>query len=56
VLAGEVEGASPPVWDAYLLYGPEATWGDALLRPMSSGYTVYGAREELKKNILPLLV
>jgi hypothetical protein len=54
-LAGEVEGASPPVWDAYLLYGPEATWGDAVPRPMSSGYTVYGAREELKKNILPLL-
>ena len=53
--AGEVEGASPPVWDAYLLYGPEATWGDAVPRPISSGYTVYGAREELKKNILPLL-
>jgi hypothetical protein len=54
-LAGEVESASPPVWDAYLLYGPEATWGDAVPRPMSSGYTVYGAREELKNNILPLL-
>jgi hypothetical protein len=25
--AGEVEGATAPVWDAYLLYGPEATWG-----------------------------
>jgi len=53
--AGEVEGAAPPVWDAYLLYGPEAAWGDEPPRPISSGYTVYGAREELVKNILPLL-
>jgi hypothetical protein len=55
-LAGEVEGASPPVWDAYLLYDPEVTWVDAPTTPISSSrYTVYGAREELKKNILPLL-
>jgi hypothetical protein len=53
--AGEVEGAAAPVWDAYLLYGREATWDDGPPRPISSGYTVYGAREELKKNILPLL-
>ena len=43
------------MWDAYLLYGREATWGDAMPQPISSGYTVYGAREELEKNILPLL-
>ncbi len=55
VFPGEVEGAAPPVWDAYLLYGPEAIWGDASPHPISSGYTVYGAREELEKNILPLL-
>jgi hypothetical protein len=53
--AGEVEGAAPPVWDAYLLYGPETTWDDALPQPISSGYTVYGARKELERNILPLL-
>ena len=53
--AGEVQGASPPVWDAYLLYGPEATWNDGPPRPISSGYTVYGARQDLEKNILPLL-
>ena len=52
---GEVEGAAAPVWDAYLLYGPEVTWGDAPPRPISSGYTVYGAREELERNMLPLL-
>jgi hypothetical protein len=43
------------VWDAYLLYGREVTWGDEPPRPISSGYTVYGAREELEKYILPLL-
>jgi hypothetical protein len=53
--AGEVEGAAAPVWDAYLLYGPETTWRGDLSRPINSGYTVYGAREELEKNILPLL-
>jgi hypothetical protein len=53
--AGEVEGAAAPVWDAYLLYSPGVTWDDGPPRPISSGYTVYGAREELKKNMLPLL-
>ena len=53
--AGVVGGASPPVWEAYLLYGPEATWGDAVPQPISSGYTVYGAWQELENNILPLL-
>lgn len=53
--AGEVEGAAAPVWDAYLLYGPETTWRGDLSRPINSGYTVYGAREELEKNIVPLL-
>ncbi len=53
--AGEVEGAAAPVWDAYLLYGPGATWGEEPSRPISSGYTVYGARGELERNIRPLL-
>ena len=56
VFPGEVEGATAPVWDAYLLYGPETTWGGGdPARPISSGYTVIGAREELDKTILPLL-
>jgi hypothetical protein len=53
--AGEVEGAAPPVWDACLLYGQETAWGDEPPRPTSSGYTVYGAREELEENFLRLL-
>ena len=31
--AGEVEGMAEPVWDAYLLYGPEATWATGRLSP-----------------------
>ncbi len=38
-----------------VLYGPGLTWDEGPPRPISSGYTVYGAREELKKNMLPLL-
>lgn len=53
--AGEVEGTAAPVCDDYLLYSPEATWGGGSSRPISSGYTVYGAREELEKSIVPLL-
>jgi len=34
-LGHDVEGASQPVWDAYLLYGPEATWGKEPPRPIS---------------------
>jgi hypothetical protein len=49
------KGCGAPVWDAYLLYGHETAWGDEPLRPISSRYTVYGAREEFEKNILPLL-
>jgi hypothetical protein len=52
---GSVAEIRSPVWDAYLLYGPETTWRGDLSRPISSGYTVYGAREELEKNIVPLL-
>jgi hypothetical protein len=54
-LGPSVEGASPPVWDAYLLYGPEAAWEEEPPRPVSTGYTIYGEREELRKDISPLL-
>lgn len=53
--AGDVEGAVPPVWDAYLLYGPESAWKNEPPPPISSGATVIGTRRELEKNILPLL-
>jgi hypothetical protein len=54
-LGADVEGASPPVWDAYLLYGPEARWGKEPPRPISTGATIYATREKLQKDVLPLL-
>ena len=54
-LGADVEGASQPVWDAYLLYGPEARWGKEPPRPISTGYTIYAMREKLQKDVLPLL-
>lgn len=50
-----VKGASPPVWDAYLLYGPDARWDSAPPRPISTGTPIYPARDKLQEKILPLL-
>jgi len=54
-LGPSVKGAAPPVWDAYLLYGSEATWGKEPPRPISTGATIYATRERLQKDVLPLL-
>jgi hypothetical protein len=54
-LGNDVEGASQPVWDAYLLYGPKATWGKQPPRPIGTGYTIYGTRDRLRAEIEPLL-
>jgi hypothetical protein len=54
-LGPAVEGAAPPVWDAYLLYGPDARWGDEPPQPVSTGATIYGTRQRLEKAITPLL-
>ena len=54
-LGDNVEGASQPVWDAYLLYGPEATWGTKPPPPLGTGYTIYGTRDRLRAQIEPLM-
>jgi hypothetical protein len=54
-LDDDVEGASQPVWDAYLLYGPDATWGKKPPRPVGTGYTIFGTRDRLRHEIEPLL-
>jgi len=54
-LGDDVEGTSQPVWDAYLLYGPEATWEEEPPLPVGTGYTIYGTRDQLSKEIQPLL-
>ena len=43
------------LWDAYLLYGPEAAWQAVLPAPMSWGDPVYLRKQQLKDAILPLL-
>ena len=43
------------LWDAYLLFGPEAEWDAVLTTPMSWGDPVYRRKQELKDVILPLL-
>ena len=54
-LGPSVKGASPPVWDAYLLYGPDARWGSAPPRPISTGTPIYPTRDKLSKGIRKLL-
>jgi hypothetical protein len=42
-------------WDAYLLFGPNATWTAAPHPLLSSGSTVIGSHAQLQASILPLL-
>jgi hypothetical protein len=42
-------------WDAYALFGPDATWSATLPSPVSSGSTVIGSSDELAGAIAPLL-
>ena len=43
------------VWDAYYLYGPEATWESKPEPLISSGATVQDEADELKRKIATLL-
>lgn len=43
------------VWDAYYLYGPEARWTTKPEPLVTSGGTVFGEFEELRKKLVPLL-
>ncbi len=45
----------PILWDAYLLFGTEATWEEQLEPLVSWGRTVIGTREQLKRDIEKLL-
>ena len=54
-LGDDVQGASQPVWDAYLLYGPDASWGKEPPRPLGTGSTIYGTRDRLRAQLEPLL-
>lgn len=42
-------------WDVYLLYGPEATWGETPGEPVSAGGTVIGQSGRLRTDLSALL-
>lgn len=49
--AEQVEGHRGISWDAYYLYGPDATWESVPSPLIGSGRTIYGERETLKMQI-----
>ena len=49
------EGDGGIVWDAYFLYGPDARWDSKPEPLLSTGVTVRGEADELKKQLVPLL-
>jgi hypothetical protein len=53
--AQEVEGYRGVSWDAYYLYGPDATWETIPSPLVGSGGTIIDQREALKMQIEKLL-
>lgn len=45
----------PGAWDVYLLYGPDARWGNAPEPLVSGGGTVVGLIDRIQRHITPLL-
>ena len=43
------------LWDAYLLFGPEAEWQDIPSQLISWGMPVYHRRHKLRNDLIPLL-
>lgn len=48
-------GSDSVLWDAYLLYGPEAYWAEAPSHRVGWGRTIVGTRRQLEKELLGLL-
>lgn len=53
--AKAIDGYDGIAWDAYYLYGPDATWNSVPSPLRGSGGTIYGERERLKTQIQTLL-
>ena len=53
--AKQVDGYDGISWDAYYLYGPDATWETIPSPLIGSGSTIYGERRALQKQVLTLL-
>ena len=53
--ANQVDGYEGLAWDAYYLYGPDATW-ETVLNPLAgSGGTIIGERDTLQKQVSTVL-
>ena len=53
--AKEIDGYDGVAWDAYYLYGPDATWEKTPSPLVASGGTIYGEHEQLEKQMHALL-
>ena len=53
--AKEVDGYEGIAWDAYYLYGPDATWETIPTPLIASGGTIYGERATLERQVGILL-
>ena len=53
--AKQVDGYEGVAWDAYYLYGPEATWESVPTPLVGSGGTIYGERQTLEIQVRALL-
>lgn len=53
--AKEVDGYEGIAWDAYYLYGPDATWEFVPSPLTASGGTIYSERQTLKMKVETLL-
>lgn len=54
-IANHVQQVRGPVWDTYLLYGPDATWNEAPSPLLGSGRTVMDRRDQLAAQLLRFL-
>ena len=53
--AKEIDGYQGIAWDAYYLYGPEATWDDLPSPLISSGAIIYDERETIDRQVSSLV-
>jgi hypothetical protein len=53
--AQAANGEPGNIWDAYMLYGPDATWDQAPGPLLGSGGTIIDVGPELRDKLTPLL-
>ena len=53
--AKTVTGEPGYMWDAYVLYGPNATWNQAPERLIDTGGTIIDTGPQLREKLAPLI-